>query len=80
MIALTRLHGEPIVINADLIEFIEPTPDTMISTTTGKKIMVKETIEEVIGKVVEHRRRCNIAREFPSASSSSSSSPLPPPV
>ena len=58
MIELTRLHGEPIVINADLIEFIEPTPDTMISTTTGKKFMVKESVEEVIGKVVEYRRRC----------------------
>ena len=58
MIELTRLHGEPIVINADLIEFIEPTPDTMISTTTGKKVLVKESVEEVIGKVVEYRRRC----------------------
>jgi len=59
MIELTRLHGEPIVINADLIEFIESTPDTMISTTTGKKVLVKETVEEVIGRVVEYRRRCN---------------------
>ena len=59
MIELTRLHGEPIVINADLIEFIEPTPDTMISTTTGKKILVKESVEEVIGRVVEYRRRCH---------------------
>lgn len=58
MIELTRLHGEPIVINADLIEFVEPTPDTLISTTTGKKILVKESVEEVIGKVVEYRRRC----------------------
>ena len=58
MIELTRLHGEPIIINADLIEFIELTPDTMISTTTGKKVMVKETVEEVIGKAVEYHRRC----------------------
>lgn len=58
MIELTRLHGEPIVINADLIEFIELTPDTMISTTTGKKVMVKETVEEVIGRVVDYHRRC----------------------
>ena len=58
MIELTRLHGEPIVINADLIEFVEPTPDTLISTTTGKKILVKESVEEVIGRVVDYRRRC----------------------
>ncbi len=59
MIELTRLHGELIVINADLIEFIESTPDTMISTTTGKKILVKESVEEVITRVVEYRRRCS---------------------
>ena len=59
MIELTRLHGELIVINADLIEFIEPTPDTMISTTTGKKILVKESVEDVIGRVVDYRRRCH---------------------
>jgi len=58
MIMLTRLHGEPIVINADLIEFIEPTPDTMISTTTGRKFRVQEGVEEVIGKVLEYRRLC----------------------
>jgi flagellar protein FlbD len=55
---LTRLHGEPIVISADLIEFIESTPDTMVSTTTGKKILVKETVDEVVDKIVEFRRRC----------------------
>jgi flagellar protein FlbD len=65
MIELTRLHGEPIVINADLIEFIEPTPDTMLSTITGKKLIVKETVEEVIGKVVEYRRRCTPLRKEP---------------
>ena len=61
MVELTRLSNkqdEKIVINADLIEFIERTPDTLISTTTGKKLMVKETVEEVVEKVVEFRRRC----------------------
>lgn len=58
MIVLTRLHGEPIVINADQIEFIEPTPDTIISTVAGRRFMVKETVEEVIVKVIEYRRRC----------------------
>lgn len=61
MIELTKLSNkqdEKIVVNADLIEFVERTPDTLISTTTGKKLMVKETVEEVIEKVVEFRRRC----------------------
>jgi flagellar protein FlbD len=58
MIQLTRLHNEKVVINADLIEFVESTPDTMISTTTGKKLMVRESVEEVIRMVIEYRRNC----------------------
>lgn len=58
MIHLTRLHNEKVVINADLIEFVEETPDTMISMTTGKKLMVRESVEDVIEKIVEYRRRC----------------------
>jgi len=61
MIELTKLSNkqdEKIVVNADLIEFVERTPDTLISTTTGKKLMVKETVEEVVEKVVVFRRRC----------------------
>jgi len=61
MIELTKLSNkqdDKIVINADLIEIVERTPDTLISTTTGKKLMVKESVEEVIEKVVAFRRRC----------------------
>jgi flagellar protein FlbD len=61
MIELTRLakqQDEKIVVNADLIEFIESTPDTLISTTTGKKLMVRESVDEVIEKVIVYRRRC----------------------
>jgi flagellar protein FlbD len=58
MVQLTKLHDEAIVVNADLIEFVESTPDTLISMTTGKKLMVKETVEDVVQKVVEYRRRC----------------------
>ena len=57
MIELTRLHGQKITINVDIIEFVEETPDTMITTTTGKKIMVKETVRQVIQKAVDFRRR-----------------------
>ena len=57
MIRLTRLQGEEIVINAGLIEFIEPTPDTVITMATGRKVMVRESIDAVIDKVVAYSSR-----------------------
>ena len=48
MIKVTKLNGRELVVNADLIEFIETTPDTLISLTTGRKIMVLEDIDEVV--------------------------------
>jgi flagellar protein FlbD len=56
MIELHRLQNQRIIVNADLIEFIESTPDTMISTTTGKKMMVLESVEEVIDKIILYKR------------------------
>ncbi|OQX91493.1 MAG: flagellar protein FlbD [candidate division Zixibacteria bacterium 4484_95] len=59
MIKLTRLNDSELVINTDLIEYIEAIPDTIISLTTGKKIMVKETVDDVINKVENFKRRTN---------------------
>ena len=56
MISLTKLNDSKIVINADLIEFIESIPDTIITLTTGKKIMVKESVEEIVESVKEFKR------------------------
>jgi flagellar protein FlbD len=56
MIKVTRINDRELVINADLIEFVESIPDTMISLTTGKKIIVKETIDEIIGRVAGFKR------------------------
>ena len=56
MIKVTRLNESGLVINADLIEFVESTPDTMVSLTTGKKIMVQESIDEIISRVAEFKR------------------------
>lgn len=56
MIHLTRLNHISLVINADLIEFIEVTPDTVISLTTGQKLVVLESADEVIRRVVAFRR------------------------
>lgn len=57
MIKVTRLNGKEFVVNAEEIEFIEATPDTVISLTSGKKIVVNENVEEVIDSVVKYKRR-----------------------
>jgi flagellar protein FlbD len=57
MIRVTRINGDPVVVNAEFIEFIEPTPDTLLSLTTGKKMMVQETVDDVIERIVEYRLR-----------------------
>jgi flagellar protein FlbD len=56
MIRLTRINHVPLVLNADLIEHVEVTPDTVIAMTTGQKFMVLESSDEVIQKVVDYRR------------------------
>ena len=57
MIKLKRLNGEMIVINHDLIETIEQTPDTVLTLTTGKKILVAESVEEVIEKAAKFKNK-----------------------
>lgn len=56
MIQLTRINHATLVLNSDLIEHIEVTPDTVISLINGQKFMVLESAEEVINKVIEFRR------------------------
>jgi flagellar protein FlbD len=56
MIKLTRLSHEALVLNSDLIEYLEVTPDTVITLTTGQKLRVNESADEVIARVVEFRR------------------------
>jgi len=56
MITLTKLNGTTVVINAELIETLEATPDTIITLTNGKKFLVKEDTNEVARRVVEYRR------------------------
>ena len=72
MIQLTRLNHVPLVLNSDLIEHIDMTPDTVIMLTTGQIIRVLESAEEVVARVVEFRRsifpnlfRCPAPPEFP---------------
>ncbi len=57
MIAVTRLNNTPLVINPDLIVFMEETPDTIITLSNGEKIAVQEKVSEVIRRVITFRRR-----------------------
>jgi len=57
MIKLTRLNNSFIVVNSDLIEFVEETPDTIVTLTTGQKIIVRETADDVIDKVIGYKKR-----------------------
>jgi flagellar protein FlbD len=56
MIHLTRLNHAPILLNSDLIEYVEKTPDTLITLTTGQKIIVLESPDEIVDLVVHFRR------------------------
>jgi flagellar protein FlbD len=57
MVRLTRLNQAPIVLNSDLIEHIDVTPDTVITLTTGQILRVRESADEVLDLIVEFRRR-----------------------
>ncbi len=56
MIKVTRLSGKPLVVNAELIRFVEQTPDTLITLVGGDKLLVKEPMEEVVRRAIEHGR------------------------
>ena len=56
MIEVTKINGVPVLINPDLIEFVEETPDTVISFTTGKKIIVKESRQDIKNLVKSYRK------------------------
>ena len=59
MINLKRLNNKEVVINDDMIESMESKPDTIITMYNGNKIVVKESLSEVIEKVVEYRQKIN---------------------
>jgi flagellar protein FlbD len=56
MIPVTRLDGQPMFLNNDLIESIEPTPDTLITMSNGEKLYVRETPEAVVDQVIRFKR------------------------
>lgn len=56
MIKITHLNDQEAVLNAELIEFVEATPDTLITITTGKKLMVKESVEDIVSRVKLYKK------------------------
>jgi flagellar protein FlbD len=77
MIYLTRLNRVPLVLNADLIEHIETTPDTVVVLMTGQRFMVRETADEVIERVVQFRRSLLAGLPMCTANTSTQSSVAP---
>jgi len=57
MIRLTRLNNQPLVINSDLIKSVESAPDTVLTLVTGEKVIVLESSNDVLERIIEFRRR-----------------------
>ena len=57
MIKLTRLNESQFVLNSSLVKFIEARPDTIITLVNDEKLLVRESIDDVIERVVEYERK-----------------------
>lgn len=57
MIRLSRLNGKEFVVNCELIKYVESTPDTVITLSTNEKLMVRDTVDQVIEKTIQFRQR-----------------------
>lgn len=62
MIRVTRLNDRPFVLNAELIKFIEETPDTVITLLTNERVIVRESSDEVVARAVQYARRIRTFR------------------
>ena len=60
MIKMTRLNGEEFVVNAELIRFVESRPDTFITLTTDDRLIVRESVEEVVKRSIAYARAVRI--------------------
>jgi len=61
MIKVTRLNGKEFVVNADLIQYVEETPDTILTLVNHEKVVVKEKADEVIRRVIAYQRGVRMA-------------------
>ncbi len=56
MIKLTRFDGSEVAVNAELVKFVEAAPDTIVTLTSDQKLLVLETVDEIIDKIIEYKR------------------------
>jgi len=64
VIQLTRLNNTTLAVNSDLVKFVEAAPDTVITLISGEKVVVRESIEEVIQRIIQFR--CSVLAGLPS--------------
>ncbi|MCK8826308.1 flagellar FlbD family protein [Natroniella acetigena] len=64
IIKLRRLNDSEIVVNAELIETIEATPDTVITLTTNHRLIVKEDVDDIIEMIIDYKRRIRLKPEW----------------
>jgi len=57
MIRLTRLNQKPLVLNAELIAYVESTPDTLVTLSNGNRVHVRETVDQVVDRVIAYKAR-----------------------
>ncbi|HBR03162.1 MAG TPA: flagellar protein FlbD [Ruminiclostridium sp.] len=69
MITVTRFNKTRFVINADWIETVESTPDTVITLTNGKKFIVSEPVEDIVRQVIEYKQKTFILNRTINSSS-----------
>lgn len=65
MIRLTRLNKQAILLNSDLIKWVENSPDTVITLVTGEKLVVLESCDEIVNEVLQFRRRVSLPAHAP---------------
>jgi len=60
MIAVTRLNGSPVIVNAELIKLVEATPDTMITLVNGERMLVTESVKEIVKRAIDYGRSIRV--------------------
>ena len=63
MIKVTRLDGEPFLLNAEMIRFVESRPDTFITLVGGERVVVRESMEEVLRRCLDYQRSKHLLPE-----------------
>ncbi|MCL2604358.1 MAG: flagellar FlbD family protein [Defluviitaleaceae bacterium] len=59
MIIVTRINDRDVLVNCDQIELVEEAPDTTITTMSGKRVIVRETVDEVMEKIIAYKQKIN---------------------